>query len=106
MVRRILSIILIVMVMVTGSIEAAQRYETTHVNHAIFNGLDVQVAQYIDGTAVYTSFDGPTKGMQEVYFNGACVSGGYGSWEVDHFTHYYQYGRIVSYRNKQIIELY
>jgi len=84
-----------------------QRFETYNVGSTKMNGATLHTATYLDGTVILTALDGPQKGYQEVYVNGVletynstCQHG------KDYFYHQYERGKVTTYSNRQIIELY
>lgn len=83
------------------------KYETTNVSIVILGGYKFHVADYLDGSRVVTALDGKMKGYQAVGMNG--IQQGYSEnveWRGTSFIHYYPYGRIISYPDRQIVELY
>ncbi|HSX03617.1 MAG TPA: hypothetical protein VLG76_02685 [Rhabdochlamydiaceae bacterium] len=89
------------------SINVTQRYETYSVFQTVINGFTFHVADYIDGTRVVTCLDGPDRGLQIVGVPGLIQTySNVVQWNIDHFIHYYEHGRIISYVNRQIAELY
>jgi len=85
----------------------SQRFETRFVQQVFYGGFYFHIADYIDGTRVITCLDGPDKGLQAVTYNGIYQTETRAvQWNKDHFVHFYQHGRIISYPTLQISELY
>ncbi len=85
----------------------SQRFETKNVQQTINGGLNFHIANYIDGTCIITYLDGAEKGLQGIFFNGVLQNGStLVEWHKNHFIHFYQYGRVTSYCDRQIAELY
>ncbi len=70
-------------------------------------GFSFHVADYSDGTRIVTCLDGPMLGHQGIAFNGVQIGGSTKvTWFANYFVHSYPTGKVVSYENKQIIEIY
>ena len=72
-------------------------YETT------IYGVNCQIGWYVDGY-ICTSLDGTETGKQFVVLNGSVVGISYNiEMRNDHFVHYYTWGAVYSYLNRQIV---
>lgn len=82
-------------------------FETYVVYIQSYGGYTFHVADYLDGTRVVTCLDGPLMGLQGISVNGIKIGE---SNDVIYyptfFVHFYPGGKIYSYLNKQIFEIY
>lgn len=84
-----------------------KEFETYAVSILYNNGCKVHVADYYDGTKVLTFLDGELKGLQGVGVNGVQTAESNAvEWHSKYFVHYYTNGKIYTYSNKQVLELY
>lgn len=85
----------------------SQRYETTVIVMSKLNATSLHGAVYADGTCIITAVAGPGNGLQEIYFNDVLQAS---SVDIRHtkdgFIHNYPNGRVTSFSNRQIAELY
>lgn len=68
-------------------------------------------ARYLNGVSVVTCIKGKKKGQQRMIFEGKdaeqkIIESTNVEWRNDYFTHYYLDGKVETYRNMQIIQLY
>lgn len=90
-----------------SSVAKSFRLETSAVAEIKLNGLKYHVADYPDGTRVITCLDGSLKGLQEVYFEGSRILMSIDvEWHSKYFEHKYPNGKVKSYPNKQIADIY
>lgn len=90
-----------------AALQSSLYFETYAVLTLIIDGYSFHIADYYDGTRVVTCLNGPLMGLQTVSFNGTkLVESTNVHWYADYCIHYYQTGKIYSYNNRQIIEVY
>lgn len=82
-------------------------FETYAVSIWTIDGYSFHIADYYDGTRVVTCLDGELVGLQGIAVNGIKTAESRNvTWYNNYFVHRYPTGKINSYSNKQIIELY
>lgn len=87
--------------------ESQLRFETNCVQIVIREDLTLHIADYSDGTRIVTALDGPLEGLQVIGFNGKPMAESRNvQWHKGYFIHFYPGGKVTSYPNKQISELY
>jgi len=91
----------------SAKVNYSQRFETYQVQKNYFEGVNYHNAYYADGTLIITTLDGQYKGLQGIWYNGNCLASSLSiQWTKDGFVHTYPAGRVTSYANRQISELY
>lgn len=87
--------------------QASIRIETFYVKEVALGGYHFHVADYPDGTRIVTALDGASRGLQGIAFRGILQTESRNvQWQRNSFTHFYPGGRVVSYPNRQITEIY
>ena len=85
----------------------AQKFEAYSVAINVLHGFTFHISDYHDGTRVITALDGDMRGYQAIGVNGVIVTSSNAvEWHGNYFVHYYQYGKVISYPNRQTSELY
>lgn len=87
--------------------QTQKNYETT--NYSIVEGAGsvFKVWIYNDYLVVGTVLKGPNKGAQSIFFNGKSVANADKIIKKkNHTIHFYSDGKIITYKNKQKIEIY
>ena len=88
-------------------LKASKRYETIAIQMVVESGYTFHIAHYSNETKVISCLNGPLGGVQEIYHNGVYQGGTENvQWYAGYFVHFYKRGRIISYPNKQILEIY
>lgn len=85
----------------------SQYFETYAIFIRYDQGYSFHVADYYDGTRVVTSLDGPLQGHQLVGVNGIITADSSNiKCYSNYCVHYYVGGKITTYPNRQVIEIY
>jgi hypothetical protein len=67
----------------------------------------ILIAEYSNGTRVYSCLNEPMNGFQSIYRDDRKVAESWNiKWYDDHFVHQYSNGTITTYPNKQVAELH
>lgn len=83
------------------------RLETCQVEEQLHGGVIFHVADYADGTTVFTCLDGDEKGWQGIVLKEQLLASSRDvEWENGYFVHFYPHGKVTSYPDQQIVELY
>ena len=91
----------------TADVNKSVIYAAYSVSIVNSGGFLFHVADYRDGSRVVTCLDGGMRGYQSVYLNGRQVNSSSNvTWYQNYFVHYYQGGKIHSYVDRQITEIY
>lgn len=92
------------------SAKKSQKYETHSVSIIVLQGYTFHVADHFGAfgvSRVVTCLDGEFRGYQTISDNGVKAAESWiVEWHSKYFVHYYPNGKMYSYPNKQIIELY
>lgn len=84
-----------------------QRFETYAIAINKVDGYIFHVADYYDGTYIVTCLDGPLLGYQVISVNGMVTADSSTVvWYKNYFVHRYATGNVLTYKRKQIIELF
>jgi hypothetical protein len=92
----------------TSQVDKSSRfYETYRVSVINYGGFNFHVADYNDGARIVTCLDGGMRGYQAIAYNGSQVASSYDvQWYSNYFVHRYPDGKVYSYSNRQIAEVY
>lgn len=90
-----------------NTVGVPRTYETYNVGVISTGGYNFHVAVYNDGTSIITCLDGGMRGYQAVAVNGIQVDESYNvQWYGSFFVHLYPNGKVTSYSNRQVAEVY
>lgn len=82
-------------------------FQTYNVQIVYYGGFNFHVADYIDGTRIVTCLDGTEKGLQSIAHNGTTqMQSRNVQWHNGYFIHFYPGGKVTSFPNNQVAEIY
>ncbi|NGX61529.1 MAG: hypothetical protein K940chlam9_01015 [Chlamydiae bacterium] len=86
---------------------SSAQFETYNVQVVVYGGYTFHIADYVDGTRIGTCLDGGDRGLQAVAYRGVTQAESRNvQWNNGYFVHVYPAGKVTTFSNKQIAELY